>query len=134
MKGITIVIFLMLALTYNVQAEEMNNKELSKIVNSFLCSDDIQKMSEMVEYPVFYIKETNLFDKKEFIRGIKQAKSEEGIYKLGKKCNGFQWDHVLKIKHKTEGHLVIVKSSIDENEIVTVFINRHGKITGFIAE
>lgn len=134
MRKSIIIIISFIFIGYYANSEEMSNKDLSTIVNKFLCSDDINKMSDMVEYPVFVIKETNLFDEYQFLKGVIQASSEEGIYKLGKKCIGFQWDHVLKMKHRKDGYLVIVKSSINGDEMVTVFINREGKITGFITD
>lgn len=132
MKGITIVIFLMLSMSYYVHAEEISNKELSRIVNGFLCSDDVQKMSDMVEYPVFFIKAENIFDEYEFTKGIRKAQREVGIYKLGKKCNGFQWSITVSMLGEHSGYMVFVVSSINRNVEAQVFINENGKIVGII--
>ena len=91
-------------------------------------------MSDMVEYPVFFIKETRLFDEHEFVKGIIQAQKEDGIHKLGKKCNDFQWNIAVKMIDDKGNYIVFVVSSIDKYVTAELFINKNGKITGIIGK
>ena len=110
----------MLAMSYYVHADEYLSEK-------FLCSSDPIEMSKMIEYPVMV--NDSFYDRKDFIRMVVKVRKEEGIYKLGKSCKGFNLI-VDDVKVTEDGS--IVKISTPDSKLATLYIAKNRKIVGII--
>lgn len=111
MKKLTLII-LLISTSLSLNASQNRNHY---IINGFLCSDNPESMSHMVKYPF-----KRISDKAGFIKYVKDAQTQQGPYKIGKKCEGFTWDVSGTQARSSDGKVIVYFTLSVKGKIIDI--------------